>query len=1082
MIATKPKFSPSANIHRDLNAPLNYFPTPNTKQVFQELLSDFATSNRAFNIIGAYGTGKSSFLLALYQTLNGKQNFFPESNKQIASFGSIEFVELIGTYDSLTEAFAESFEVKYNASFKVSNLLNEISIKCKANRKKGHNTIIAIDEFGKFLEYAAKNNPDQELYFIQQLAELANDEKNNLLLLTTLHQDFSTYAFELTKAQQNEWGKVKGRLKDITFNEPVEQLLYLASERIFATEKKKTNKEFQKLFNTIRDAKAFPLRDYFSEEIAQKLLPFDILSAAVLTLSLQKYGQNERSLFSFLESADLLSINDYNEDEEPFYNLACVYDYLAHNYYSFLNSKSNPHYLQWSLLKKSIEKIDSIEKFTEKQKIDAVKIIKCIGLLNIFATASAKINKAFLADYSKHALGIRNVETIIEILEQHKVIRYVNYAVKYILFGGTDMDIELAIDEAGNLVERVTNVVHQLQQYFEFPFVLAKKEFFQTGAPRFFQFQLSEKPIAITPEDEIDGYINLVFSQDLKTSDVKKASEKCEDAILFGYFKNTSEIQKLLFEIQKVNKVIEMNPDDAVAIRELKGILQHNRNLLNHVVMNSFYNTSIVEWYYKGEKATLKNSAQLNQILSEICRAVYTETPHFKNEMVNKTKLSGNISTARRTLVTALLQNSEKENLGINDSLFPPEKTIYLSLLRETEIHNKRDGFWQLGKPSDGTFQTVWQIGIDFIKGARTDRRNLQELADILSQKPIKLKKGFLDFWLCVFLIAQRDEFALYDDEGNYVPELNSTVLDLLIRKPSNFEIKAFNVDGIHKTLFKRYRALINKTQEEKVSNKILIETIKPFLVLYRGLNEYSKKTKSVSKESVALRDAIANATDPEKTFFESFPTALGYSLPQLKAKEELAGKFISDLQTHIKEIQDSYKELLNRFEEAVQKVLGVKEDFPAYKDNMKKRFAKLKKHLLLPNQKGFYNRLASEIDDRDSYLASIAQACLGKPLDTITDEEENKLQDRFSEMILELDTLSNISKNDVDEANEEVLFFQVSSFVKGLKQTTLRIPKSQEKEVAATIKKIKSILHTDRKLNLSIIVKLLQDELANEK
>lgn len=1079
MIATKTKFSLSANIQRDLDSPFSYIPTPNAKQVFEQILSDFTYGNRAFNIIGAYGTGKSSFLLAFYQTLSGNYNHFSESKKITSSFGNIEFIELVGSFNSITQSFAERFQIKYSSTFKVSNLLSEISSRCKLNHKRNRNTVIVIDEFGKFLEYAAKNNPEEELYFIQQLAELANDEKNNLLLLTTLHQDFGAYAFDLTKAQRNEWSKVKGRLKEITFNEPVEQLLYLAAKRMFVRGDGKADKDFQKLFDSIRDAKAFPLRDYFNEDIAQKLLPFDILSAAVLTLSLQRYGQNERSLFSFLESKDIYGINDYNSLEEPYYNLACVHDYLAHNYYSFISTNNN-HSLQWNLLKKSIERIEGIETFNGKQLSDAIKLVKSIGLLNIFATASAKLTKSFLSDYAKYSLGVRNAEHIIETLEKHKVIRYVNYAFKYILFEGTDMNIDLAIDEAGNLIEQVTSVVHHLQQNFEFPFLLAKKEFFETGTPRFFQFQISDQPINLVPEDEIDGYINLVFSHNPKPSEIKRASENCTEAILYGCFKNTKEIQKLLFEIQKVNKVIEMNPDDKVAVRELKGILQHNRNLLNYAVMDSFYKPEIVEWYFNNEKLTIKNSTQLNQKLSLICNAIYSETPHFKNEMVNKTKISSQISLARRDLVTALLEKSDKENIGLDENRFPPEKTIYLSLLKETGIHNNHEGFWQLSQPTDDSFQVLWEMCSDFVLSSRTDKRNLQELVDSLLRKPIKLKKGFLDFWLCVFLISQRDEFALYDDTGNYVPEINSEVLDLLVRKPANFSIKAFDVAGIRLALFKRYRALINQSKDSKLTNKSFIETIRPFLILYKNLNGYSKSTKRISKKALALRDAIANATDPEKTFFEDFPSALGYTLPQLKKEEKLTEKFVTEFQNHIREIQGSYGQLMTLFEDTVKKVLGIQGNFPLYKNSVKQRYNKLKTYLLLPEQKAFYSRLNSELDDRDSYLASIAQACIGKPLDSITDEEESKLHSRFSEFILELDSLSDISKSDVDEANEEVLMFQVSSFVNGISKRILRIPKSQQKDVDFAVQKIKTILQKDTKTNLSILIKLIQEELTN--
>ena len=133
--------------------------------------------------------------------------------------------------------------------------------RCEPNYAKisavGKGWFIAIDEFGKFLEYAANNNPEKELYFIQQLAEFANDDSKNILFITTLHQGFNDYAHGLNKTQRNEWDKVKGRLKEITFNEPVEQLLLLAAERISSRQGKiKKDKSFDKYyFDTIAKIK-----------------------------------------------------------------------------------------------------------------------------------------------------------------------------------------------------------------------------------------------------------------------------------------------------------------------------------------------------------------------------------------------------------------------------------------------------------------------------------------------------------------------------------------------------------------------------------------------------------------------------------------------------------------------------------------------------------------------------------------------------------------------------------------------------------------------------------------------------------
>lgn len=68
---------------------------------------------------------------------------------------------------------------------------------------------------------------------MQQLAEFINHQKHdNILLITTLHQNFGAYSKKLSEQQRNEWEKVKGRFKEVVFSEPIEQLLHLAATQI----------------------------------------------------------------------------------------------------------------------------------------------------------------------------------------------------------------------------------------------------------------------------------------------------------------------------------------------------------------------------------------------------------------------------------------------------------------------------------------------------------------------------------------------------------------------------------------------------------------------------------------------------------------------------------------------------------------------------------------------------------------------------------------------------------------------------------------------------------------------------------
>ena len=1076
MNTTKTKYSPSINIIRDKNYSFNYIPTSNAVKAFDTIISDSISGVKSHVLIGSYGTGKSSFLLALQQTIEGAHVHFKNYKKSADKNPQFEFLNIVGEYSSFENYFIKLYKLDKDISS--SDIIKAIDKHYKSIKKSGKGLAILVDEFGKFLEFASKNNPESELYFIQQLAEWANDSNKDTLFISTLHQDFSAYALNLTRTQRQEWEKVKGRIKDIPFNEPVEQLLLLASERIYqAFLNIPLEKNFDKLFDVIKKANAFPLKDFFDKKIAEKLYPFDILSASILTLSLQKYGQNERSLFSFIESNDHLSIKEFDYNKLNYYSIPRVYDYLINGYYTFLTTKYNPDYTQWSAIRRAIERIEgSFDDYSiQKQAED---IIKLIGLLNIFATSSAKLDPYFYHNYSKYCLGIKNAEKIFEVLEKKKIIRYVNHGFKYILFEGTDLDIDIAIDDAGRLVEKVTNVVNYLSQYFEFPFISAKASYYKKGTPRFFQFKLTEKPISEVPEGEFDGYINLIFSEENSANKkIQEFSEKCEEAILFGYYKNTAEIKNTLFDIQKIKKVRDNNLDDKVASKELNSILDHYIKLLNHQVLDNIYkdNGNIV-WYFKGKIVKINNRQNFNQNLSKISDSIYSSTPVFKNELVNKTKISGQVANARKKLIHRLLHNINEVNIGFDTTEFPPEKSIYLTLLRETGAHKLIDGAGILGQPDDKSFNGLWEAGNSFLQSTKGKERNLTEFINILSNKPFKLKQGFLDYWVPIFLLAKRDLYAIYNGD-NYIPEINSDIFDLLNKKPSLFSIKAFDVEGIKLELFNRYRVFLSQGENTNPSNKAFIQTIKPFLVFYRDLPEYAKKTTRLDNKVLALRKVISTAKDPEKAFFEDFPLALGYNPQDFSKDESQIENFITELQVSIRKIQTSYDELVDRFESHfIKNVLGIESKFPDYKKDIAVRFKRLKVPLLLANQKTVYIRLQSELDDKKAWLSSIAQSCIGKTLGTITDDEEDKLFERIKEIMYELDNLSDISNEISDDDKEDVIKVEVTSFLHGLKKNTLRIPKGKNKVIDAQVQLFRSNLGEDNKSNIAALTKLLQE------
>ena len=373
-------FTLSANIEDGLDIETRYIVTPNAQKVLQEIIDGYRTGIHSFSIIGTYGTGKSSFLLQLEHDLEAIRNRHLLKNPKVLFDGQFEVLNVLGDYKSLEDLLLTKLQTKTGiAEYDVLKLLKTYYEKLKKQDKL---LLIVIDEFGKVLEHAAKNNPDEELYFMQKLCEVVNAPTRNILLLTTLHQNFSAYSRKLSAEQKNEWTKVKGRFQEVVFAEPVEQLLYLAGEHISSEHNyKASDNNFRGLFQLAVDLK-FISAD-FMFRTACKLFPMDVFAAYAVTRAIQRYGQNERSLFSFLNARGSHSIRDYKVSPDRTYNLADVYDYVVNSFHSYLND-ANSDSSGWSAIRLSIERVEGGNWNNSTQMFDAIKVVKSIGLLSVY--------------------------------------------------------------------------------------------------------------------------------------------------------------------------------------------------------------------------------------------------------------------------------------------------------------------------------------------------------------------------------------------------------------------------------------------------------------------------------------------------------------------------------------------------------------------------------------------------------------------------------------------------------------------------------------------------------------------------
>ena len=1056
-------YIPSVNIEMNTASDFRYIVTENAKLVAGNIVNSFNSGHHSFSIIGTYGTGKSSFIIALEDDLANGNNRLVRKGV-LGSVRGFDFLNIVGDYAPLGRL------ISHKIGTPEENPINALDTYYQSLRKQNKFLVIVVDEFGKILEYAANNNPEKELYFLQKLSEFVNVPSRSIILLTTLHQNFGSYAAKLTETQRNEWHKVKGRFQEIVFVEPVEQLLSLTAKRLSTHRQLSKAEELSLSFLYDLGVRSKIVSRNLGYKTVESLYPLDPVSAVCLTMAIQKYGQNERSLFSFLSAKGVGSINEFKATPSTTYNVAMVYDYLTYHFYSAI-TETNADSMGWRSLSVAIERIEGSN--LDGDIIEGcLKLIKTIGLINMFFNGIV-LDDDFLITYGENALGLTNTQDLIKTLLSHQIVRFAKYKSQYILFEGTNIDMEEELYKAASIVPTPTLSVEEIAPYISQKAAIASASYYRTGSPRYFEYRITNEPTIIEPTGDIDGFIHLVFPlSDNESEVIAMSASASAGASIYGYFKNTDKIVKHLYEIKKLQYVIDnVAFDDRVAKSEFENQKNYETQKLNDTLNASLTSDSgNIVWYYNGNPQCIKSVRDFNKLLSRVCDQVYFKTPIIRNELFNRQKLSSAISLARVNLLDAMLNHSDEENFGIES--FPPEKTIYFTLFRDSGIHRKDEcGNWILGAPISQELKNLWDASISFVNSSSDKPKKLTELAKILKSAPYKLKQGVIDFWIPIFLYINQQDFALYNN-GTFVLSINKEVFELMQKRLNDFSLKAFNVSGVKLEFFKRYRQFLRKDDTVGVSADSLTETVKPFFHFYRGLNNYAKKTRKFDNAYTAkFRDVLSNAQDPAKTFFEDLPAALGYK--DLNS-DEFIQQYLNLIRQAVRELNTCYDNLIDRIEEKIVEHLGLPSDYIEYKEIIEERYKTIDSRILTPKTRSFLARVLAPSESKREFIEKLAIVINDKRLDETKDSEEAMLVHQMLHVLSELERYSAIGGSTSNDDSEAFSFELASNKGDFSKSQTYRLPKNKVKEANETASKIESLLTDDDELNICILLKLL--------
>ena len=799
-ISVRSRFARSANVERDLARPEpleGYVVTARVLDVLARVASTAAKGKAggAWSLTGPYGTGKSSLALLINavfgpptQTREAALRLIRETSPEAEAALRVVH-ERHGTWNTgfhrgLVTATREPLSLTVLRALRMAHLGASKRTDSSAagtlrralRAAEGRHPqrpgptpasivqmaralaeeaplLLIIDEFGKLLETTSDGHEDP--YLLQLLAEAGQGSGLPIFLLTLQHLSFEEYFAGREGPARREWVKVQGRFEDISFVESAGQLRALIAS-VFDGKDAAIKRRIARWAVSQADVMlSVGITEVADPEIVASCYPLHPLTAMVLPELCGRYGQHERTLFSFLTSQEPASAMNFlaatrvpSRGPLPSVGLECVYDYFVGS--SVLGGLSGRQSRRWAEIAIRLRDATGLSK-------PMIRMAKRIAVLNLVATTGVvRASRAVLS------LTDPRADMLLADLEAAGIATYRDFSGEYRIWQGSDVDI-------GNMLERARAHIRRrplaevLSAMDPLDPVVAARHSAQNDVLRIFKRRYADaaQPVELLdPFSDYDGEVLLIVDSVQATPGLSEGVDSAKP-IVAAIPRDVTKLDEAAREVSAVQTILDdpLVAEDWVVRREIAERMAQAETNLEAAVQDTFLADACRWILLEPSGARDLQPGRGSHALSQAADIAYESTPVIRNEVLNRTRLTSQGAKARRLLVAAMIKHERTRDLGLEGN--GPEVAMYRAFLEQPGIHRRTTngpGF-RLGAP----FETdcLAHAG-EVLRGqfdrAKERRVNLRALYGALLSSPIGMKEGAIPVFVIAALLASCDE------------------------------------------------------------------------------------------------------------------------------------------------------------------------------------------------------------------------------------------------------------------------------------------------------------------------------------
>jgi hypothetical protein len=682
-------------------------------------------------------------------------------------YNQINDEEIFRKFESLYEKITSGAKLSINQD---SDLITAFEKTSSLLTKDNKGLILVYDEFGRMLQNILPEEINQFMQQLQDLAELVNNSCKNITLLFVAHKPISHYFSYLEKDKRNEFAKIEKRFSVTSIQSDHATFINIASQFIQELQLGEISLQLFKSYS--RNAIKFNLFSHHfnatevDELIIKGSYPIHPVTMFLLPMISKVFGQNERTLFSFLSDTSTDGFLGYSGKKK---NIVYYPDKLAD--YFFLSFEENFEFREISILKNNLGLIQ--QQISNHLVFETERVFKLIALWGLTnANNYVPINDDFIA----FSLGLKKerAESILDELANIKLIRYNRDKRHWHVIESGSIDLENEIKLKKQYLIANPQLVNQtLNRNNPDKYIYTHDHNNASEITRFALMNIildGYQPILIT-DSKYDFLVQVIVNP-------KDATKHSHDIFCEMQYDE----DKLIGLINRLT-VVDILMHDRSFLHLYKNAivdLEYEKSRLMSE-LNDFYKSVFKQTYsINGKEKKVTKVQQLEKYLNDLANEVYSRSIIVHNDQINMFVLTTQQLNASLEVIKKML---DKESFEIDDSFegSKPDFLIYYSLKQAEEQEN---------------FISLRNSIIDYLNQHPAGK--FTDLTKIATNPPYGIRPTLAPLIVLSVIIYRLSNMMLSRD-GNYIATIDAKQIYDAAQGKNDFEYTYSNFDFEHR-------------------------------------------------------------------------------------------------------------------------------------------------------------------------------------------------------------------------------------------------------------------------------------------